>query len=143
MSGSVGKISITGLREFTNAVKKVDADMPKAVRIALNAGASIIVGYARPRFPRRSGRAVSTLRAASTRTAARVREGGTKAPYVPWLDFGGRVGRKRSIRRPFIRQGRFIWRALEAERPRIVDAMTEAMGKIARDAGLEVTRGNE
>jgi hypothetical protein len=67
--------------------------------------------------PRRTGRAGGTIKAASTRTEARVSEGGARAPYMPWLDFGGRVGRKNSVKRPFLKEGRYIWKSFGAHRP--------------------------
>src|SRR6266516_6672861 len=97
-------IRIDGLAEFTRNLRKLDAEVPKALRVALNGCAEIVLGYARPRVPSRSGRAASTLRARSTRTAVRVSAGGRRAPYYPWLDFGGRVGRHKKTRRAFIRE---------------------------------------
>ena len=67
--------------------------------------------------------------------------GGNKAPYYPWLDFGGSVGRRRSVRRPFLDKGRYIYAAYFRARDsgRFEDALSAGLVKVAKDAGLEVT----
>lgn len=133
-------IRIEGLREFTRAVKKVDAELPKAVRLAANSAADIVVNAARPRVPRRSGRAASTIKARSTRTEARVSSGGARAPYMPWLDFGGRVGRKHATTRPFLKRGRYVWAAFADNIPQVQAELEKSLTDVARQAGLEVDR---
>lgn len=132
-------VKIDGLAQFTRNLKKLDAEVPKALRVALNEAAEIVLGYARPRVPRRTGRAASTLKARSTRSAVRVAAGGRKAPYYPWLDFGGRVGRKKSVKRPFIGDGRYLYPALRAKRDEFEAAVTRALIGAAESAGIEVT----
>lgn len=133
-------VRIDGLRQFTRDLKRLDSDLPKAVRVALNAGADIVIGYARPRIPTLSGKAQSSLRAKSTRTKVRVSAGGRKAPYYPWLDFGGRTGRRRSIIRPFEKEGRYLYKAyFDAKASgQFQDAMQRALLDVARQAGVEV-----
>jgi hypothetical protein len=119
-------------------VKKANADLPKAVRLAGNTAAEIVVKAAKPRVPVQSGRAASTIRASSTRSEARVSEGGARAAYMPWLDFGGRVGRKHSVSRPFIKKGRYVWAAYADHIPQVQTALEESLADVARSAGLEV-----
>lgn len=135
-------VTIKGLNEFTKSLKKMDADLPKAVRLAGNKAADLIVTEARPRVPLgpgRGGHARSSVKAKSTRTAARVSGGGKRYPYYGWLDFGGRVGRNRSVNRPFLKDGRYIWRAFANNRDKIVDVLESSLVDIAKDAGLDVT----
>jgi hypothetical protein len=131
-------IRIEGLAQFNRALRKLDADLPKALRIALNEAAKVVVDYGQARMPRRSGRAVASIRARSTRTAVRVVEGGPRAPYAPWLDFGGRTGRARSVIRTFITEGRYLYPALRDERAAIEKALTGALARVAEQAGLEL-----
>lgn len=131
-------IRVTGLAEFSRNLRKLDAELPKAMRVALNDAAEIVLGYARPLVPRRSGRAANSLRAASTQTAVRVKAGGRKAPYYAWLDFGGRVGRRKKTRRPFVREGRYLYPALDAKRAEFDAAVTKALLGAAASAGIEV-----
>lgn len=138
MSEPVEAIRIDGLRSFVRGLKAIDKDLPKATRIAGNTAAGIVVDEAEPRVPRRSGRAAASIRAKSTRTAARVAGGKKSVPYFGWLDFGGRVGRNRSVKRPFIKSGRYIWASYSDKKDDVQDTLRDALVKIARDAGIEV-----
>lgn len=131
-------IKIDGLDQFVRSLKKLDADLPKALRIGFNDAAGIIVDYGKAHMPRRTGRASATIRAASTRTAVRVKEGGRRAPYVPWLDFGGKVGRGKATKRPFYKEGRFLYPALRDRGDAIHEAIVKALLDTARGAGVEV-----
>lgn len=132
-------VKITGLREFVRGLKDMDRDLGKLVRLAFNEAADIVVDDARPRVPRRSGKARASVKARSTQTAARIVGGGRKAPYYPWLDFGGRVGRRKSVKRPFLKDGRYIYASYDRRKGEFVDAMSDGLVKVARDAGIEVT----
>lgn len=131
-------IRIDGLKEFSRNLRKLDADLPKAVRLAFNTAADLVVDYARPQIPRRSGRAARSVKARSTRTAARVVGGSPRVPWYPWLDFGGRVGRNRSVKRPFIKEGRYIYAGFYAKRREFEDVMVKGLVDVARQAGVEV-----
>lgn len=131
-------IKIDGLDKFVRNLKKLDSDLPKTLRVGFNAAAQIIVDYAQPKVPHRSGKAARSIRAQSLRSAVRVSEGGARAPYMPWLDFGGKVGRKKSVSRPFFKEGRFLYAGLNAERDKIHDAVEAALLDAARAAGVEV-----
>ena len=131
-------IKIDGLAEFQRNLKKLDSDLPKALRVALNDAANVVVDYAKPRVPKRSGRAAASIKARSTRTAVRVTEGGSRAPYMPWLDFGGRVGRGRSVQRPFLKDGRFLYAGYFAKQAEFEEVLTKALLKVAKSAGVEV-----
>lgn len=131
-------IRIDGLAEFSRNLRKLDRELPKGLRIALNEAANVIVGYAQPRVPRRSGRAARSIKARSTRTAVRVQGGGARVPYYPWLDFGGRVGRKRSINRPFKKEGRYIYAGYHAKKTEFSSVLERALLQVAASAGVEV-----
>jgi hypothetical protein len=132
------KISIEGLSEFNRGLRKLSSDAPKGLRLALNEAAELLVDRTRREIPRRTGAAAASLKAKSTRTSARVGVGGRKAPYYPWLDFGGKTGRNRSVDRPFYSEGRYLYPTLRKIRPEIEEALRGAIVKVARDAGLEV-----
>ena len=133
-------IKITGLKEFTRSLKQLDADLPKAVRIALNKAADAVVDVARPDVPTRTGRAARSMRGQSTRSAVRVSAGGNRAPYYAWLDFGGRVGRKKATQRAFSPDGRYLYPAYFRLRDsgEFVDIMGAALNEVAESAGLAV-----
>jgi hypothetical protein len=118
----------------------MDSDLPKTVRVALNEAANSVVDEAKPRVPKRRGRARASVKAKSTRTLVRVSGGGPKAPYYPWLDFGGRVGRNRSIRRDYKPKGRYIYKAYFRQRDsgEFQEILSDALGDVARRAGLRL-----
>jgi hypothetical protein len=132
------KVGIEGLAEFNRGLRKLDAEAPKALRVALNGVADLLVRKTRPEIPSRSGAAAASLKAKSTRTSARVSTGGRKAPYYPWLDFGGKTGINRSVDRPFYKEGRYLYPTLRRIRPEIESALETALVGVARGAGLDV-----
>lgn len=133
-------IKIDGLAQFSRDLKKLDSDLPKALRVALNSAAGLVVDQARPGIPKRSGKAARSVRAKSTRTAARVAGGGARVPYYPWLDFGGRVGKGRSVVRPFKKDGRYIYHAYFGLKRtgEFQEVLTGALLDVARQAGIGV-----
>lgn len=132
------KIAVEGLAEVNRGLRKLSSDAPKQLRLSLNEIADFLVGKIQPDIPRRTGAAAKSLKAKSTRTSARIGVGGKRAPYYPWLDFGGRTGRNRSVKRPFLKEGRYVYPTLRRERPEIEDKLQTALIAVATDAGLDV-----
>lgn len=131
-------IRVEGLAEFNRQLRKLDNDLPKALRLAHNEAAQLVVDYAKPRVPSKTGRAAGTVKAKSTRTESRVSGGSKRVPWYAWLDFGGRVGPKRSVKRPFIKQGRYLYPALSANRDEFAALLEQSLTDVARQAGIEV-----
>ena len=132
-------IEVTGLRELRTQLKAMDADLPKQVKVALNAAAELVISYAKPKIPKRSGAAAASLKARSGQLDARIAAGGRRAAYYPWLDFGGAVGRADSVRRPFYVEGRYIYVGLRENRAEITELMQRGLTELATGAGFEVT----
>lgn len=135
-----GEIHIHGLAEFNRNLRRMDKDAPKGLRLAGNSAADLVVRTAKPRVPSgpaKGGHALSSVRASSTRTAGRVSGGSRRFPYYAWLDFGGAVGRNNSVRRPFIKRGRYIWPAFVDERPNVEQELHRALVDVAQRAGLD------
>lgn len=139
MSDLIQPIRIQGLAEFNRALRKIDSDLPKALRLAQNEAAQIVVDWAKPRVPKRSGKAARSVKAKSTRTSARVSGGGARVPYLPFLDYGGSVGRNRSVKRPFLKGGRYIYPGYARNQEKVAEKLTEALVRVASNAGIEVT----
>lgn len=135
-----GKIQITGLREFQRALKAADAGLPQRLKMVLADVSDTVIKAAEPDVPNISGAARGSLKRRLGGREARIAAGGRRAPYYPWLDFGGegRV-RGRPAARPFIRGGRYLYPALDRKRDDITQTLSEAMTALARDAGLDVT----
>lgn len=133
-------IRIEGLNEFRRALRRMDRAAPRALRIAMNDSAKIVVDWAQPRIPRLSGRAMRSVKAQSTATRARVVGGGARVPYYPWLDFGGVTGTS-GASRPFQTRGRYIYEGFFQNRRRFTDELEGQLRRIVTESGLDVTRG--
>jgi hypothetical protein len=131
-------IRIDGLKQFRANLKSLDRELPKALRLAFNEAAEIVVTDARGRVPSKSGKARASVKAKSTQAYSRIAGGGNKAPYYPWLDFGGRVGRNKSVKRPFLKDGRFIYNAYFRNLGRYAEVLQKSLIKLADQAGVEV-----
>lgn len=134
----VKAIAVEGMKDLQAALKAMDGESQKEIRVALNRVAETVVAGAARRVPVRSGRARASLKAASSQRETRVGAGGRKAPYYGWLDFGGRIGRDKSQRRPFVAGGRYIWPAVAANREALARAVDEQLKSLARSKGLRV-----
>jgi hypothetical protein len=131
-------IKIEGLAAFTRNLKKLDTDLPKALRMAFNGCADVVVNDARQSIPTKSGKAKASVKSRSTSTASRVVGGSNKVPYYPWLDFGGKVGKGGSVRRPFIKHGRYIYNAYFDNQKRYAELVEKSLLDVARQAGVEI-----
>lgn len=141
MADFIEPIKITGLAEFNRNIRKINSDLPKVLRKAQNVGADLVVDWAQPRVPYgTTGRTRRSVRASSTRTASKVTGGGARVPWYPWIDFGGRVGRKRSVHRAFTPSGRYIYPGYAARRDEIKAALYGALVEVAEQADMEVQR---
>lgn len=136
----VAKIQVQGLREFQAALRTMDKDLPKQLRLALNEASGIVVDYAGARMPKKTGRAAASLKARSSQREARVALGGRRAAWAPWLDFGGQGRVKgRPPKREFIKDGRYVYQGLKVKRDEITGVLERALTDLAKGAGLEVT----
>lgn len=139
MTTAVDPIQIKGLREFQAALKQMDGETQKQLRVVLNSAADLVASGAARRVPSRSGRARASLRAQSSQREAKVVGGSKKVPYYGWLDFGGRIGRKQGNRRPFLQAGRYVYPTFVANRDAIYQALADGLADLARSAGLDVS----
>jgi hypothetical protein len=129
----VGEIrfKVTGVEELHLALAEVAREAPEimdAVTADVAAGA---VEDARRLVPHRSGRAAS-----SYRSRGHVVTFGGDVPYVPWLEFGGDVGRKGATHRAKVKGGRYFYPSLTKRLKDLEDIavdMIEAMTSIEVD----------
>lgn len=138
------KVEIHGVRELNSALKKVDAELPKELRVRFLGIANEVIGVAQQKMPYQTGEAANSIKPRASQKGAGIAfpaGGGVyKAAYYPWLDFGGAVGRKKSSVRPFIKTGRFIYPAIEESKGDIEEAALDAVEAMADAASLD-TRG--
>lgn len=133
-------VVLDGIRELTAALKAIDAELPRSVRMALNAGAELTVSRAKPLIPKLTGKAARSVKAASTRSDVRIKAGGKRAPWYPWLDFGGKVGRKDSVVRRFYSDGRYLYPEFYKllETGQFEEALLTELREVIRQAGMEL-----
>ena len=123
-------MQVRGLRELRGALRDIEKSLGPELRKGLNEVAEIVLDTARPLVPTRSGKARTSLKAGSTEKAVQIKAGGTKAPYWAWLDFGGKVGRSKSVRRRFEPEGRFIYPTLRKRSADIEDKFYEVIDRV-------------
>lgn len=134
------RIDITGLREVQRALREVDAGLPKQIRLIFNEATGLIVDYSKAHIEVKSGRAKASIKARSSQRTAAVAIGGGRAPYTPWLDFGGEGRRRgRPSARPFIREGRYVYKGLRLHHDDITAIMSKGLTELVQSAGLEVS----
>jgi hypothetical protein len=132
-------IKVKGLAEVSKAIRRIDSEAAKQLRLVGNDAADLVITGTRAVMPHRTGAAQASLKAQSTRTSARVRIGGRKAPYEPWLDFGGQGRHKgRPAARPFIPGGRYLFPTVERESAAIGKLLQDGIVLVAKNAGLAV-----
>lgn len=136
---AVDPIRIEGLTQFQRALKEADGESQKQLRVVFNKAADLIVQEAPRGMPRKTGAAERSLRARSGQREAAVIGGGKKAPHYPWLDFGGAVGRNKSIKRRFIRSGRYLYPAYSRNTATVQRILEDGLQELMENAGLEVT----
>lgn len=137
--GIFAPIKVTGLKELQGRLKAIDAGAGPALRKVLNASADLIVTETPKWVPKQTGRAAGSIRASSTQNKARVTEGGSRARWMAWLDFGGkRPGRGG---RPYRKHGRYIYYTLGKRRDDITKGLEAGLAELVKAAGLEVTNG--
>jgi hypothetical protein len=142
-------VHIRGIKELQAAFRAVSDDLPKELRVEFLAIAEYVVGVAQQRMPYGSGKAASSVKPRASQRGAGIAFGGSKAPYMPWLDFGGSVGRGHqpgqawsgAIKRPWMGKplgsGRYIYPAIEESREEIMEAADKAIKKVAESAKFE------
>lgn len=129
-------IRVEGLVEFQRKLKALDGESQKQIRLVLNDAAELVVTKSRSLVPRRSGAAAASIKAQSTQRQGRVKGGSGRVPYYAWLDFGGSVGRNNSIKRPFYKDGRYIYKVFDANRDVVQQRMVAGLDRLIRKAGL-------
>lgn len=132
------RIAVGGLAALNRGLRAIDSEAPKQLRLTFNAAANLLIDEARPEVPADTGAARRSMVARSTRTSARVAVGGKRAPYFPWLDFGGQGRRAgRPAPRPFIPDGRYVYPTLARIRPQIEHLLQESLSAVIAAAGLQ------
>jgi hypothetical protein len=130
------EVHVRGLKEYKAALRDIDKNLGGELRKGLNEVAQLIIDVARPKVPYLTGAAQASMKAGSTQNAAQIKVGGTAAPHYMWLEFGGRVGRNKSVVRPFIKEGRYVYPTAAQKHDALVDKLEDVIGSLTRRAGF-------
>jgi len=142
-------VRVEGLAEFQKAIRAVSKETAKLNRVQYKRIAEHVASIARGRIESNiSGAAASSIKGIGTNAGASIkfpaggpRSGTDPVGYYPWLDFGGGVLQARGVtshrtekaffvRRPVIKEGRYIYPAITASH----DYIEEQAGDIVSDA---------
>lgn len=126
------RVQATGLKEFRRALRAADAQLPRELRKALNAVGQAIVNEAVPKMPKKSGKLRASVRARSTQTEGRVIVGKANVQYAGFIEFGGSVGRNRSVKRTFVKQGRYLYPAYQRRLPEVRRLTEQVVNELAQ-----------
>ena len=129
-------INVEGLDSLRAGLRKADAGLAKELGQAGKQAADIVARTAKPKVPVLTGRAQASLRAVVVNGGGGVRGGGPKAPHFGWLNFGGRVGRNKSVTRERVKPDRYVYTSLEEKRDEVVGAYVDGVNEVLRRAGL-------
>jgi hypothetical protein len=132
----VSGVRVRGLEEYRQALTAISDGLEGMQRVVLDQALSMVVGWARPRIPRRSGDTAGSLQLRHGATLAGVE---ATAVHFGWLDYGGRVGRALAVQRRYEPGGRYLYPGLRVHHDDITEAMRQAYTDLVRRAGLEVS----
>jgi hypothetical protein len=133
-------VYVTNLAEVRKYLSKLHPDLVPVLRNELKSAVSaIVVPNIKTRIPRRTGRAQDSIRAVSKGNSIVIVGGKTSVPYFGWLDFGGELkgrgqAKNQTIRRPFLKKGRYVYPGIAATEPQMVQAAGRAVDKILQQA---------
>lgn len=138
MSSGRDGVRIEGLAELRGKLKALESAAPKELAKELKRITVKLVPKVRARMPQRTGRAARSVRPSSSQRGAAIAVGSTRAPYAPWLDFGGSTKRWPSgaISRPFVRTGRYLFPVVEENRDEITRDAERVIADLTRRYGL-------
>lgn len=129
-------VHVRGLKEFQAALRQIDKALGPELRKGLNEVAEVVAAAARPLVPVRSGAAAASIKARSSQRGAALAVGGARVPYFGWLEWGGRTGRNKSTRRPFVPGGRTIYPSLRAKERETLDKLGDVIDRLSKQAGF-------
>lgn len=144
MSDRPMHVEVTGLRDVQAALARVDREAPDMLKRVFKDIAANTVAEATSRVPRVTGAAARSYRARGTRRGASVAMGGPKAPYTPWLDWGGSTkvdpneGPQGRVYRPFVAKGRYLYPHLVENLDHIQERTAAAIDDVLRRYGMVV-----
>lgn len=142
------EVKVTGLNELGRAFKQIDTQLPGALKEGFTKIAESVATDVRAKVAHKSGRAAGSVTARGKQRGAAIAVGGSRAPYYPWLDFGGSVGRGHkpgvggsgAIKRDMVPDGRYLYPTIAEHNKQIKNEVDQLLERLARQAGFD-TKG--
>lgn len=97
-----------GVAHLEEQIEKLGSSVERALLNVSQDIADDVLSYVRARIPRLTGNAAGSYKITQERTGTEISFGGPQAPYVPWLEFGGKAGRS-GASRPYVPGGRYLY----------------------------------
>jgi hypothetical protein len=138
-------VKVTGLREFSDAMRQIDKQLGKELQHGLKAVMERVAAAIRAKVP---GSAGSAIKATATQRSAGISfpggEGSAKYDFYPWLDFGGSTGKGHrigkawsgSVERSRPSGGRYVYPTLAEHGEQIAEEIGDILLGLARDVGF-------
>lgn len=133
---STVSIKVTGASEIAAALRIIADSLPNTLNTDIKEAVDYVLPKIRAKVPRLTGRASKSLH----RRENMLIGGGSEAPYYGWLDFGGRVGIRKSVVRSRPTNGRYIYPVITSERDGILEQTTKRILAQYEKRGLKVVR---
>lgn len=124
-------VEVRGVKELNRALRKLDGDLPNALKVGFLAIARASVPSLAASISQRTGTLAGTVRAGATKKTALVRIGKASVPYAGSAIFGGYPPG-----RPYDPQGRGLFAAARGLEPTAFVAANHLIDEVARKAGL-------
>ncbi len=124
------RVQVEGLRDTLRDLKALDADAAKAM------SQTTVAKQVRMKVPKDTGAAAGSYKARGGAKGASLAFGGAKAPYAPWLDFGGKL--PQGGNRPRVKGGRYLYPTIESNLEDVADQVAKALEDLN---GLDVEGG--
>lgn len=144
----VERVEVVGLRDFQRALRRVDQDLPKQLRVVNLRMAEMVANDARARASALGGiaaKSAPSIKAMAQQRSAAVRIGGRRYPFALGAEFGSIQfkqfkawrGNQHSFKGvAFVNHttGYFLYPAIRANHQKILDTYLDAAADVAREA---------
>lgn len=98
----------TKVTHLEDQIAKLGSGVERALLNVSRDIADDVITTVRGRVPYATGAARASYTSVVTATGVDLTFGGPQAPYVPWLEFGGKAGRSGGTR-PYVPGGRYLY----------------------------------
>ena len=126
-------VEVKGLGDLNKALKGVDKELPKEMRLGLKAIAQRFIPDVASKVPVLTGKLSGSLKAGATAKSASV---STSVLYAGFIEFGGSVGRKKAVKRQFVQRGRYIFPEAQRQKDSIETQIVALVDTLTEKAGL-------